>query len=301
MNRHMLTQIEGYFIMRKNRFSNFIATMLLLCASSNLKAAGRPDDSKTVYYIDGISASTRWGIEFTGQGWTMDGKEFLNDMNTWDAVTTDFGLGMTGKVASGRLGGAASLFVEGNSLFCMGAAVGYGVMPAVSSKLRLTGISSYLNMDLNNELTYIPGVLYLKYTSEGGKFSLFGGGGADYVMASTNYQQEEPGYLVKATFTQKKVMPHVQAGFELFLTEGISFNLNAKYLFNAVLDNLTGNLTVNGAAWGKYRMIMDGNSFSPYGDVVGFSKTSNPLVSGERPFKYDLSGPRTNVSLRVYF
>lgn len=289
------------FIMRKNGFGNFIAAMLVLCASSDLKAAYSPSNSDTIYYIDDVYTPTQWGIEFTGQSWTMDGKEFLNDMNTWDAITTDFGLGMTGKVTSGRLGGAASLFVEGNSLFCMGAAVGYGVMPAVSSKLRLTSSSSYFNADLNNKMTYIPVDVYLKYTSKGGKFSLFGGGGAYYVMASTNYKQEEPGYLVKATFTQKKVMPHVQAGFELFLTEGISFNLNVKYLFNAVLDNLTGNLTVNGAAWGKYRMIMDGNSFSPYGDVVGFSKTSNPLVSGERPFKYDLSGPRTSVGLRAYF
>lgn len=287
--------------MRKNGFGNFIVTMLLLCASFNLEAADRPSNSETVYYIDGVSASTRWGIEFAGQGWTTDGKEFLEDMNTWDAITTDYGFGMIGKGTSGRLGGAASFFVEGNSLFCMGAAVGYGVMPAVSSKLRVTSSSSYFTRDIDNKTTYILGVLYLRYTSKGGKFSLFGGGGADYVMASTDFKYEEPGYLVKATFTQKKVMPHVQAGFELFLTGGISLNISIKYLFSAVLNKLTGNLTENGKALGKYKMIMDGNSFPSYGETVWVSKASDPLVSGNRSFKYDLSGPRTNVSVRIYF
>lgn len=238
----------------------------------------------------------RWGTEFTGSSWKMDGKEFIKSMNAYKALAQAFGLGMSGKVTQGKLGGAAGFFVEGNSRFRLGAAAGYGVMPPVSAKLSLTGAFTGTE-SIENKITYVPLDLYLKYISEGGKFSLFGGGGANYVMASTDYKATYSGGVTKAVFTQKKVIPHVQAGCEWFLSKGISLSFGAKYLFSAVLDNLTGKVTDGGVDQGKNRMIMSKDP--AYGEF--FDYTSVPLASDERPFKYDLSGLRANFGLRIYF
>ena len=117
------------------------------------------------------------------------------------------------------------------------------------------------------------------------------------MMASTDYKFTGSGGETKAVFTQKKVLPHVQAGCELFLAKWISLNIGAKYLFSAVLDNLTGKVTDGGVDQGKNRLIM--MDAAPYGEEFGY--TSGPLASGERPFKYDLSGLRANIGLHIYF
>ena len=249
-------------------------------------------------------SNARMGLEFTGESWKMDGKEFITDMNAEKADAIDHGYAMTGKVTQGKMGGVAKFFMEGNSRFRLGIAVGYGVMPTVSYKLTNTyGPGNFDNENFQNKTTYIPMDLYFKLTSKSGKFSLFGGGGADYVTAKTVSEVEwlwtGGSWLSKGTFTQKKMMPHVQAGCEVFLAKWISLNLSAKYLFSAILNNLTGNLTVNGVNQGKHRLIM--YDYPPYGQEIWFDPTSAPLPSGDRPFKYDLSGLRANVGLKFYF
>ena len=243
-------------------------------------------------------SQARWGTEFTGQSWKMDGKEFLTDMQTFVKYAQNHGYGMAGKLTQEKIGGAAGFFVEGNSRFRLGISAGYGVMPSVSVKAGLT--TNHIEREvIENKTTYIPADLYLKYTSKGGKFSLFGGGGGDYVMASTDFKFEESGGytdLIKGTFTQKKVIPHVQAGCELFLAKWISLNISAKYLFSAILDDLTGNVTENGVALGKRKLTM---MTAPTGEVVYYS--GNTLSQSERPLKYDFSGLRANVALRIYF
>lgn len=244
-------------------------------------------------------SNARWGTEFTGSSWTMDGKEFMTSLKTYKAYSAaNPGFGMTGEVTEGKLGGAASFFMEGNSRTRLGLAAGFGSMPAVSAKLNLTGSWSG-NINIENKITYIPLDLYLKHVSEKGKFSLFGGGGADYIMAKTEYKANDTGGAAKGTFTQKKVMPHVQAGCELFLAKWISFNISAKYLFGAVLDKMTGKVTEAGVDKGENILIMTKDPV--YGEYFGYKKTSIALASDERAFKYDLSGLRANVGLRIYF
>jgi len=251
-------------------------------------------------------SNARAGLEFTGESWKMDGKEFITDMRAERADAIGNGDDMTGKVTQGKMGGAAKFFLEGNSRFRLGISAGYGVMPTVSYKLMETDNAGYTwNGDDTNKITYIPVDLYFKHTSESGGFSLFGGGGADYVMASTdlNYKSEDTSsgysFLGKGTLTQKKVMPHVQAGCEVFLAKWISINLSAKYLFSAILDNLTGHFTVNGVDQGKHRLVMTDSP--PYGQEISLDPTSAPLPTGDRPFKFDLSGLRANVGLKIYF
>lgn len=247
-----------------------------------------------------VSHAIYWGTKFTGSSWTMDGKDSIKSMHTIEAAAQGLGLSMTGKVTQGKLGGTAGLFMEGKSRFCLGAAVGYGLMPSVATKFMLTNGGAYVNAAFENKITYIPLDLYLKYTSNGGKHSLFGGGGIDYVIASTDFiRNDSAGDRIHGTFTQKKVIPHVQADYELFLAKWISLNMGVKYLFNAILDNLTGNVTINDEAQGKSILIM--RPSGGYGEAFWYRKISEPPASGDRPLKYDLSGLRANIGFRVYF
>lgn len=240
-----------------------------------------------------LASDARWGTEFTGSYWKMDGREFAKTRKTYMALATT-GQSLAGRIYEGTLGGAASFFVEGNSRFRLGIATGYGAMPTVSTTINWSGTFT-ANADYENKIIYVPLDLYLKFTSERGKFNLFGGGGADYVIARTDFKADSGG-IIKGSFTQKKMIPHVQAGCELFLAKWFSINIGAKYLFSAVLDNLNGEVTENGVDKGKNRLIMTKHPSGEY-----FDYTSAPLTSSERPLKYDLSGLRANVGLRIYF
>ena len=237
-----------------------------------------------------------WGTELNGALWTMDGKEFSKNSSYFKSATAvSPGATESGKVTQGKLSGAVSVFVEGTARLCLGASIGYGAMPAVSSKIRYLNATFYFNQDLDNKITYIPMDVYLKHTSISGKLALFGGGGVNYVMASTDFKREaSPGDQWKGTFTQNKIIPHLQAGGELFLSKRISLSFGVKYLFSGVLDKLTGKVEGD-----KSRMIMISNP--SYGEAFSYKSTSSPLASDERPFKYDLSGLRVNFGLRTYF
>ena len=254
-----------------------------------------------VFSVPTVTHAMRWGTDFVGSQWTMDGKDFRESLNNLQVTADIYGYALTKKLTQGNLGGTASLFVEGNSRLCLGTALGYGVMPSVSVKYGITNsLGTHIDFALVNKTVYIPLDLYLKYTTRSGKFSLSGGGGADYVMARTDFSDVfSDGAWIKASFTQKKVVPHVQAGCELFLAKWISLSLGVKYLFSAVLDNLRGNVVINGGSKKKSILIM--HVTPPVGQFIGYRETSKPPAAGDRPLKYDLSGVRANFGLRVYF
>ncbi|MDO8806475.1 MAG: hypothetical protein Q7R35_18850 [Elusimicrobiota bacterium] len=114
-----------------------------------------------------------------------------------------------------NVGGSAGFFMEGNSLVRLGLSAGYGVMPVVFSQHRLTYASGYKNTELDTKTTYVPVDLYLKLGTEGGGASFFLGGGGDFVTSISEYRVNNTNgtdYQEKATFTQKKMIPHAQAG-----------------------------------------------------------------------------------------
>ncbi|MDO8803810.1 MAG: hypothetical protein Q7R35_05230 [Elusimicrobiota bacterium] len=259
--------------------------------------------------------TARWGAEFAGSLWEMDGKDLAK------AAPADRRSGETVKIAQYRYGGSAVFFIEGRSQFRFGLSAGYGAMPSVSynSSRKYANYSSpyysysYWRTKLSNETRYVPLDVYLKYESQGGGFIFSAGGGADYLMARTTYDyyssntSDNPAftpsqYSKKGEFTRNKVVPHAQAGFELFLSEGLSINVGAKYLFSAALDNLTGKFNTDGVVDPtKYRMVV-GEATPPDGEYyIGFHPETKPLCPNERPFKYDYSGLRANIAIRFYF
>ena len=254
-----------------------------------------------------LSHAMYWGTEFTGSLWEMDGKEFRRDATTSRNLTMPpTSLIESDKLTQDKLGGFAVIFMEGKSTLRLGITVGYGTMPSVSYK-RYINTSGGHDINIfrwNNETTYVPFDLYVKYKVPNSRFSFFAGGGVDYVMARTgynyNYNNADPipsnfiSFTSKAEFAQNKFIPQVKAGGEWFITKWLSLNVGTKYLFNGTLDNLTGNVTEDGVSKGKNRMIMN-NGF------IYYKKTSEALATNERPFKYDLSGLRVDVGFRVYF
>lgn len=242
----------------------------------------------------------RWGAEFTGVSRRTEATDLAKDLQYRTSNGTGGELDDTN-----RLGGSAAFFIEGRSKWSLGAAAGFGNMPGTA---YTTWSPSYLNfMDqgvLETRTRYIPVDLYIKYKPENSKFSLFGGAGADYIMASAEVNDNLDGSgnpqanNHKGRFTQKKVAPHVRAGAEWFMFKWLSLNVSAKYLFSAVFDKLTGELTGPGVSAGKQILTM---SQTAAGEKLGFSPASAPLAPGARPLKYDFSGLRLNAALRFYF
>ncbi|MHB0997254.1 MAG: hypothetical protein ACYC2I_12865 [Elusimicrobiales bacterium] len=234
-----------------------------------------------------------WGVEVSGAAWEMDAKDFKTAGNSLMNFARAEGNSSSYKVTQGTLGGQASFFLEGKSALRFGASLGYGVMPDVSYREHWENSpidDSIENWE--NKTSYIPLDAYVKYRSEKSKIGFFAGVGADYIMASTkwNYFDSISGDNASATFEQKKLVPHIQGGSELFFSDSVSVSLGVKYLFSAVLDNLRGNVTANGTSAGEFRMMMDDDGYGYWTDLLG-----------PKPFKYDYSGLRATAALRVYF
>lgn len=297
-----------------------------LCAQI---AAERPHDAKTLAEIETArrkeseaktysllrSAGMRWGAEFSGSFWEMDGDDFGK------AAVNGRRSGETVKLSQYKQGGSAVFFIEGSSQFRFGFSAGYGVMPSVSyhtfkqySNFFSPYYSSgYWRTKLSNETRYVPLDVYMKYEGRGGAFSFFAGGGADYLMARTTYDyyssstSDDPAFtpvqhIRKGEFTRNKIVPHAQAGFELFFSESLSVNVGAKYLFSAALDGLTGKITRDGVVDPEKRRLALADDSPPDQEYyIAFRPVSQPLGSGDRLLRYDYSGLRANLALRFYF
>jgi len=242
----------------------------------------------------------RLGTEFSGTSWKMDGKDLARDMDY--RVANSLG---SAELKRDKSGMEALLFVEGSSAFRLGLAAGYGRMPKVTYTTMSGAYSGFMDQGvLENAASYVPVDLYLKYKKEGGKFSLSVGAGADFITARTKVSDNldssgsPQANNHRGTFEQKKTVPHAQAGAEWFIFKWLSLNVRAKYLFGGVLDELKGNVTGPGAPAGDSRLLMvQGGS----GEYLDYQGAGQALTSGQRPFKYDFSGLRATVGLRVYF
>lgn len=242
----------------------------------------------------------RLGIDLSGTNWKMDGKDLGRDMAYRAANSPG-----SAELKQDKSGMEALLFVEGSSPFRLGLAAGYGRMPKVTYTTMSGGYSAFMDQGvLENETTYLPVDLYLKYKKQDSRFSLSAGAGADFITARTKVSDNLDGSgnpqanNHRGTFKQSKMVPHAQAGAEWFIFKWLSLNVRAKYLFGGVLDELKGNVNGPGAPAGDSRLIMvQGGS----GEYLDYQGAGQGLASGQRPFKYDFSGLRATIGLRVYF
>lgn len=246
------------------------------------------------------SHALRWGAEFSGVAGKMDGKDLSNDM-AYQTANPGGGEIFGGNLKQDKSAGLARLFVEGRAKWSLGLAAGFGTMPGMTYTTWSGSYNAFMDKGVfEGKASYIPVDLYLKYRPRDSKFSLSAGAGADYIAASAKVKDDLDGAgnpqagSHEGTFTQKKLVSHVQGGAEFFVFKWLSLNVGAKYLFGALFDDLTGNMTEGGVASGKHRLIMAGEKLEA-------SPVAAPLASGERPFRYDFSGLRVSAGLRVYF
>ncbi len=224
------------------------------------------------------------GMEFSGAVWTMDGADFGKD-KAWQKASMFPGDTASFKIKRDKIGGAISVFTESEKRFGFGTSLGYGLMPQVSYKVDFGGTG----YTLTNKTSCIPLEVYLKFRPEYGEYRLFAGVGADYIMAKTDAVSTLSYLYGKDSFTQNKIVPHVSAGGEWFVNKSLSINAGAKYFFFGVLDKLRNH---------KERLVMAEDAD---GEHLRIRAASGPLASDERPFKYDFSGLRFNIALRLYF
>jgi len=250
-------------------------------------------------------SQARWGTDFTASSWEMDAKDLETTKATYIKwAGTNIANGIDGDIVQDKMGGSASFFVEGNSRVRLGLSAGYGAMPEVSAKVHKRVGTAYTHTELRTKTMYIPVDLYLKFGSKGGGSSFFAGGGGDFVTVNTKYELTGSAGTIpeEATFTQKKVLPHAQAGFEFFLAKWLSFGVNAKYVFSGVLDNMTGDLKRNRISQGTKQMAMVNDGANGINGVkFGYKNTGYTYTGKQRPFEYDYSGLRLNLAMRWYF
>lgn len=247
-----------------------------------------------------VSHALRWGAEFSGVAGKLDGRDLSKDM-AYQTANPGGGENFGGDLKQDKSASLVRLFLEGRAKWSLGLAAGFGIMPKMTYTTWSGNYTAFMDQGVfDGKASYIPVDLYLKYKPQDSKFSLSGGAGADYITASAKVRDALDGYgnptgaSHEGTFTQKKLVPHVQGGAEFFVFKWLSLNVGAKYLFSALFDDLTGNMTVGGSSSGKHRLIM-------VGEKLEASPAAVPLVSGERPFRYDFSGLRVSAGLRVYF
>lgn len=279
-----------------------------------------------IVFLFAVSAAQalHFGVDVAGGMWGQDqkdlakSKDWMNEAEYFNN-SNDY-LNTRVKVTNGDMGVAAVFFMEGEAPFRLGLSAGYGMMPGASlsggyTEYFYTDSSNWYrdagDIDLESNPAYIPVDLYVKYKPANGRFSLFGGAGANYIMASADYKENYSYNAVwsgspssgsgreTGTFEQNKIVPHVQAGTEVFLTSWLSLSAGIKAVFGGVLDNLTGSVTEDGVPQGKCRLLMKRESGNF--EMIDWEKTSQALTSSQRPFKYDFSGLRANAALRIYF
>ena len=224
------------------------------------------------------------GMEISGAVWSMDGADFGKD-KAWQKTFISPGDAVSLKIKRDKIGGAISVFTESEKRFGFGASLGYGLMPQVSYKVDFGGTG----YTLTNKTSCIPLDVYLKFRPEYGEYRLFAGVGADYIMAKTDAVSTLSYLYGKDSFTQNKIVPHVSAGGEWFVNKSLSINAGVKYVFFGVLDKLRNH---------KERLVMVEDAD---GEYLYIRAASGPLAPDERPFKYDFSGLRFNIALRLYF
>lgn len=255
----------------------------------------------------GSAAQARWGLDFAASPWKMDVKDLETSNATYNKAVTNANttlIGFHSTIDQESLSGVASFFVEGDSKARLGFSLGYGAMPTVSFKLHKIMTAAYNDTSLETRTTYVPADLYLKFGSKSGKSSFLLGGGGDFIMVSNEYRFTNSAGSTneEATFTQKKVVPHAQAGFEFFLAKWLSFGVNAKYVFSGVLDKMEGNLKSNGVDAGKKKLVMVNDGPGGINGVkLGYRSTSFTFTGQQRPYRYDYSGLRVNLAMRLYF
>ena len=236
-----------------------------------------------------------WGIDAGGDLWKMDADDFKKLKSSWEEVLVSLGPEYTHaqSITQGSMGAGAALFVERGKKLRVGLSIGYSVMPAVEFKVTASSPTFTYSNTWSNAAYAVPITVYAKWKYSD-KTRFFASAVAAYIKTETKMSLLETGSSptnYHGTFSASKFVPGVTAGGEMFLGESFSLSAGLKYMFSGKMDKLEGKVSSTPAGgWastGKSHMITD--------DPGWTSGTT------KKPFAYDFSGLRINLTARYYF
>ncbi|MDD4004098.1 MAG: hypothetical protein PHW69_02710 [Elusimicrobiaceae bacterium] len=236
-------------------------------------------------------ASAWWGYAVTAGAWRPD----AGDMETELAARRNGNAPANGSVYRDTGAGDLTVFLETNREFRLGFSLGYGLMAQAGLNETFTQNSAADSaLKITGRTAYFPLTLYGKYKPCDKPYSLWLGGGLDWIMADSDVMQVDSGSknIVK-TFSSQIIAPAMSGGAEWFLSKHIALGVTAKYVFSARTDEMSAELAGQPYT-GNYKMIMRGEN-------IAFIPGDQPLASGERLYSCDYGGFRAALELRAYF
>jgi len=224
-------------------------------------------------------AAAEWGLGAKGGVMSYDKKQLQGEMDYNLSLNNTY----SGELTSTPLYGGFEAFYETKGTDKLGVSVGFIALGKTSLDQTYTG-SAYKNFE-NNAIS-VPVTIYWK-RMVADNLAIRLGGGADWMRAKAHVSDNTG---VDLELTQSKVVPHVDAGAEWFLSKNISLGVNLGFLFGAKFDSLKGSM--NGQDYQLYSVS------KPVGNLIGLA-TSQP--AGTENYAIDYNGLRGDIALRVYF
>lgn len=188
----------------------------------------------------------------------------------------------SGELTTNNLVYGAEMFFETAGEKRFGLSLGINGMGKNEMDVTVDGDNEKLEADA---LT-VPVTLYWKYQPANRNWALKLGAGADYMRAKTTTKDS----VATVDYTQSKIVPHVDAGAEWFISKSFSLGFDLAYLFGAKFDELKG--SYNGVDYQLYTIPQS------VGSAIA-ARTVKP--AGSNAYVQDYTGIRGNIALRYYF
>ncbi len=239
-------------------------------------------------------AGAWWGYAVNAGPWKPDTGDMQTELNTRSLANTPAG----GSIYRDNGAGDLTFFMETNAEWRLGISLGYGLMAQAGLHESFSSAPVDSALKIDSRTAYFPLTLYGKYKPADKPYSLWLGGGLDWILADSDVMFDDSGSknIVK-TFSSQVITPSVSGGAEWFISKHISLGITGKYVFSARADEMIAELTAAPYV-GSYKMIMRGGAG---GDRVAFIPQGQALASNERLFGYDYGGFRAALQLRAYF
>ncbi len=237
------------------------------------------------------SSFAYWGISVKGGITPVNYNDIDNKMNYRASIgdITD-----SAKTSRTNYYTGLGLFLEGNSTNRAGFSIGYSEVPSTRRAVTVFSHGTFPKVSRGDSISSnaiaLPVTLYYKHKAEDSGIASWLGVGADYMKATTCIWTGD-GYTQTAgnglDYTQNKIVPHADAGIEVYIFKRISLGISAEYLLGGKFDKLKAN---------------DGSELYTVPHTVGAEivpAASKP--AGASNYAQDYSGLRGELALRVYF
>jgi len=174
-------------------------------------------------------AAAEWGLGAKGGVMSYDKKQLQGELD----YNVSRGINYSGTLESAPLYGGLEAFYETKGTDKLGVSVGITKVGKVTLDQNDLA-SSYKNFE--NTAIAVPVTIYWK-RNVADNIAVRLGGGADWMRAKVNIKDSTG---VDMDLTQNKVVPHVDAGAEWYLSKNVSLGINLGFLFGAKFDSLKG-------------------------------------------------------------